>query len=89
MHKRGNDWTAAVEIWEILIESGEYTFSALEELAKYHEHQKKDIQSSFEYTSRALKALDLLNQLESYNPSYEEFHRKFSHRFERLKSKLS
>jgi uncharacterized protein YprB with RNaseH-like and TPR domain len=89
MHKRKNDWTAAAQIWEILIESGTYTFPALEELAKYYEHHTKDFIRAMEYTSRALKALDLLNQLETYNMSYTELIQRFSYRLERLKSKLS
>jgi uncharacterized protein YprB with RNaseH-like and TPR domain len=89
MHKRKNDWQTAAQIWEKLIESADFSFHALEELAKYYEHKEKDFKAALEYTSRAVKALELLNQLDSYHPSYEEFNEKFNHRFKRLKSKLS
>lgn len=89
MHKRINDWTTAVDIWERLIESADYTFPVLEELSKYYEHQKKDFKTALEFTSRALKALELLDQLDSYHPAHEEFMQRFNHRLERLKSKLS
>ena len=89
MHKRRNDWKSAVQIWETLIESGDYTFAALDELAKYYEHQKKDNRKALEYTSRALKALDLLDQLERYDLETAEHQRKFNHRRQRLVTKLS
>ena len=89
MHKRNNDWQDAIQLWEILVESPEYTFFALEELAKYYEHQKKDIQKALEYTIRALNALDLLNQLDRYDRQASEYQNKFNHRRERLSVKLS
>ncbi len=89
MHKRKNDWQTAVQIWEKLIESGEYSFFALEELAKYYEHQRKDFRVAFEFTSRAIKALDLFKQLEKYDQSIQELHQKFIYRYNRLKLKLS
>lgn len=89
MHKRKNDWTTAIQIWDELIESSDYTFFAFEELAKYYEHQRKNYTKATEYTQRALKGLDLLDQLGTYNKKYKEYKEQFNHRYNRLKIKLS
>jgi uncharacterized protein YprB with RNaseH-like and TPR domain len=89
MHKRKNDWSTAIRIWDELIETSSYTLFALEELAKYYEHQKKSYNKALEYTQRALNALDLLDQLNSYDEKYEDYKKKFTHRYDRLKLKMS
>jgi uncharacterized protein len=89
LHKRRRDWNKAVLIWETLSESGQHAFFALEELAKFHEHQRKNYQLAMTYTTRALKAFDLYIQLEKYTPDYDSIHLKFRQRYNRLKSKLA
>ena len=89
LHKRMRDWPTALQIWESLIASGKDTFFALEELAKYYEHQIKNYRQALGYTQRALNAIDLLDQLDRCSQINEEFKQRFKNRYKRLKSKLS
>ena len=86
--KRAGNWQLAVEMWQELLNTKEYLFIALEELAKYYEHQKKDYKLAFDYTDRALSNLLQLNELNPYNFQAEVF-QAFNKRKLRLKSKLT
>jgi uncharacterized protein YprB with RNaseH-like and TPR domain len=50
--RRRRDWTLAVAIWEELAGEGEP--AAIEHLAKYLEHEKKDFRQALEVTARLL-----------------------------------
>ncbi len=50
--RRQRDWTLAVAIWEELAGEGEP--AAIEHLAKYLEHEKKDFRGALEVTARLL-----------------------------------
>ncbi len=55
LRRRRNDWAGAVELWTLLAQSGDV--AALEHLAKYHEHQRKDYATALEL-ARRLSRLD-------------------------------
>ncbi len=86
--KKQKEWRQACVLWENLINHGEYAFWALEELAKTHEHVFKNHVKALEYTQRALKIYQILEQLNPYGVQ-ESWKRSFLHRMKRLKGKIS
>ncbi len=53
LRRRRGDWAGAVELWSMLAENG--NVAALEELAKYHEHRRKDYAAALALTRRLLR----------------------------------
>lgn len=52
LHRRRGEWQEAVALWERLAEAG--CAQALEHLAKYHEHTRRDHVQALEYTRRLI-----------------------------------
>lgn len=72
LHRRRNEWTEAVVLWERLAEGG--SLEALEHLAKYHEHVRHDCTEALVRTRRLI-------ELDGRNPEHR-------HREQRLLAKL-
>jgi uncharacterized protein len=53
LHKRAGRWQGAVKIWEEMAEKDADDIFALIELAKWHEHRKRDFLRAVELTTRA------------------------------------
>jgi len=85
--KKQGLWPQAVEIWQSMLESKGYILFALEELAKYNEHQVKNHEKARQYTERAIKYISIIQELET--PEFSlEFKEKFEHRLERIVKKM-
>jgi tetratricopeptide (TPR) repeat protein len=52
LQRRRGNWGAALPIWEAL--AGEGNLEALERLAKFHEHQRRDYDAAARYVERLL-----------------------------------
>lgn len=83
LHKRNNNYLAAVPLWEQA--AARRRINAYEELAKYYEHHAEDLEMALHWTQQALKYLDEMDM-----PGLEKMQWKpeFRHRLERLKRKL-
>jgi uncharacterized protein YprB with RNaseH-like and TPR domain len=81
--KRQNRYQEAEALWLQAAESG--ALEALEELAKFHEHQRGNPQIALEFTEQALSVMS------RFSPEARSAQREaaFLHRRERLRSKLS
>lgn len=86
--KKRKEWEKAVSIWQKLIGNKAYMFKALEELAKFYEHQAKNYQKALEYCEKALSYFRVFEQLNPYSLDLS-IKSNFSRRKERLRSKLS
>jgi len=86
--KKRKEWTSACQLWETLVPHREYSFLALEELAKAYEHVFRDHQKALEYAQRALKIYQIMEQLNPYQVN-SEWKMAFLRRFNRLKNKLT
>lgn len=82
--KKNNKFEAAVEIWLELLDKNFNVLVVLEELAKYYEHRKKDISTALLYCGRAIKYLDLLDELGTRHSDHISYHSSFNHRIKRL-----
>lgn len=85
--KRFKRWDQARSIWEHLLDNGAAILFACEELAKFYEHQKNIYTLAIEYVNRALKYLDLMQEIESITDG-ENIRNRFIHRLTRLECKL-
>ncbi len=85
--KKLKRWEKACAIWENLSNHPSHSLWALEELAKTHEHILKNPQQALQFTHRALKVLNTLEQLNPYTikPAVKQA---FLRRFQRLKNKI-
>lgn len=82
--KRKGDWHSAIKLWELAAENN--ALYAYEELAKYYEHQVKDLESAHRWSMRAREVLQT-----HHMPAYEFNHwqERFDHRLERLARRLA
>ena len=87
-YKRKGEWSRAVELWIQTIETFDPSqvsseerldLFAFEELAKYFEHQEKDINRAIEFTRLALELVETL--------CWTETEEKLKHRLQRLHRK--
>jgi uncharacterized protein YprB with RNaseH-like and TPR domain len=80
--KREKDWSRACALWKELLNQKEYFFFALEELAKYYEHKQGDLHQALVCTQRAIKALEVVEELNPYHPhlAFKTFFLKRMHR---------
>ena len=53
LHKRAGQWPVAVAIWEEMVRRDGRDLFALIELAKWHEHRRRDFQRALELTKQA------------------------------------
>jgi len=82
LQKRRGDMEEAVRLWEESAKRGHlYAFI---ELAKYHEHKRRDVKSAMKWTKSALKRVEKTDM-----PAYMRNHwmEEIEHRMERLKRK--
>lgn len=79
LHKKRREFEQAVELWEQA--AMENSIEALEELAKFYEHQARQVEIALNYTNRAL---ELLAEM----PFSASLQQDFFHRQQRLKDKL-
>jgi uncharacterized protein YprB with RNaseH-like and TPR domain len=87
LFKKQKFWDKAVRLWNDLIHSDNHCLFALEELAKYYEHEIGDFDSARQITNRALEYIRLMKDLDRFhiNSAVEI---KFQKRFERLYRKF-
>ncbi len=81
--KRKGEWKGAITLWEQAAQNnGLYAY---EELAKYYEHQVKDLQTALGWTQQALEILK-----HQHIPAYEyhQWQEKLDHRINRLLRRL-
>lgn len=79
-HKRQREYELAAAIWtELAGREPEVALTALEELAIYHEHRRRDPQAALEFVETALRQVD-----KSSSP-----YPRFAHRRERLRRKAA
>jgi uncharacterized protein YprB with RNaseH-like and TPR domain len=84
-YKRAERWKDAVDIWEMMIDNQLGRLFPYVELAKYYEHQEKNIVKAHQHTIDAARYLKQKRPLfKSYNEKKEEL----DHRLDRLKRKL-
>lgn len=62
-YKRTRQWLPAIELWENIISQGHIDIEPYVELAKYEEHHRRDYESAANIVSRALKLLDIADEL--------------------------
>ncbi len=88
--KRQNLWEEALSLWHDLLNRGEEILFATEELAKYYEHRKNSPQDALDYARRALKYIDLIQEISDKEKGLKEIRNRFNHRRLRLiqKSKI-
>lgn len=82
--KRNGNWAGAIELWEHAAEDKE--LYAFEELAKYYEHQARDLATALTWVLRAIMALD-----RNYQSAYEHqlWQASLNHRMDRINRKLA
>jgi len=85
--KRVQQWERAENIWMELLRAGTNVIFASEELAKYYEHRKLDLEQAKLFTERALKHLEVLNELQVMGGDLE-LQEQFIYRLNRIKRKL-
>ena len=61
--KRLGHWERAVDTWHEILRSEPGDLRAYEELAKYHEHRSRRIDTAIEMVSKALQKLDIMDAL--------------------------
>ena len=88
IYKKQKKWPQALADWQKLITVKAHLFHALEELAKYYEHIRKDYGSALEYTERAISHYRTLSELAPYSVDIQ-IRKEFSRRRKRLLKKLS
>jgi len=85
--KRQNKWPMALEIWQNFIDNGEEIMFSCEELAKYYEHKKKNIEKAIDYTKRAIDFFSIVEEIQVQKEIGEKKGR-FEYRLNRLSIKL-
>ena len=82
--KRKGEWQAAIALWEQA--AGSEELYAFEEIAKYYEHQVKDIEEAHRWT---VGAITTLNSRHFPAYQYHFWQESLSHRLERLERRLA
>ena len=85
-YKRADRWDEAVEIWETMIGNKMGGLFPYIELAKYYEHQQKDLTKAHQYT---LEASRYLRENRPIFKKYSEKKDEIEHRLDRLERKLN
>ena len=86
--RRRRHWEEAVAIWNRFLDSGKEILFATEELAKYYEHQTGDFRLAAEYVVRALKYLEISDELAGNSGGLiSETREAFRYRLKRLERK--
>ncbi|MDW7681211.1 MAG: ribonuclease H-like domain-containing protein, partial [bacterium] len=85
--KKMGEFEAAESVWKSLIKTGKLKIEAIEELAKYYEHQLKDIEGAQQIVLSALQRIDCLEQLQ-HDQVLLQSKISLHHRLQRLQRKL-
>ena len=85
--KRSGMWDQARFVWEHLLNKGTAVLFACEELAKFYEHQQNVYTMAIEYSNRAIRYLELMQEIESVTDNVD-IRNNFAYRLARLESKL-
>ena len=83
LQKRRGDLETAVRLWETA--AGQGHVYALVELAKYHEHQRRDYADAMKWTH---SALELVGTLDIPRYIYNHWMEELKHRLDRLEGKI-
>jgi len=86
--KRGGQWEEAVRLWEEGTGSDDtgHIIFALEELAKFYEHRKRDLISARETCRRAITMLEI--KAATSNVGFEQSFESFDYRLRRIEKKI-
>jgi len=83
--------TGAVHVaenaWREVLQSGYFHPLPYIEIAKIHEHKKRDYAAALEYVDKALKSIEILSEL-GINSEFQKYHMDLQHRRERLKRRI-
>jgi uncharacterized protein YprB with RNaseH-like and TPR domain len=90
-YKRGKNWEGAVAIWQELGESeGALDIFSFEEMAKFYEHQARDLRMAEAVTRRALESLSGDGYLDpSPYPDLDQAEAAFRHRLARIERRMA
>jgi uncharacterized protein len=82
-HKRQRQYERAAEVWtELTRREADYAIVALEELAIYYEHRRRDARAALNFVETAVRRLD-----QTSSPQMHQ--QRFTRRMERLRRKVS
>src|SRR4030043_644913 len=84
LYKHSNNYPAAISLWEQATSRNQ--LYAYEELAKYCEHHKQNLEEACKWT---LLALDYINSFSFLEPENVRWKNEFQHRMLRLRRKVS
>ncbi len=87
-YKRAGHRDKAADYWRRLTKSEKFNFTALEELAKYHEHMTKNYKKAMEYALKAIKNLQIMGEF-GRQIQLEDEALSLQRRVNRLKKKMS
>ena len=88
IHKKKQDFEAAVKVWEEAITCKGFSVEPYEELAKVYEHRLVNLDKARAYTVRALENLDLLVKINGRG-SYHREKEGLMRRLKRLNKRLA
>jgi hypothetical protein len=80
IYKKAHRWEEAADLWQSLVESDQYDFFAVEELAKFYEHHSREFGKARELVRKLLNGAAHLNDVERASAE---------HRLRRLLHKVS
>lgn len=87
LHKKQQNYMAAIEYWQQTLSLAGFSVEPYEELAKVYEHRIGDLQRAKGYTTKALENVHLLQQLRNEG-KYTEVKSGLLWRLNRIKRKL-
>ena len=85
-YRRSGNRAEAAEVWQGMIRRREGGVKPYVELAKYHEHARRDIPAALEAVRQAIAMMAEPSLFDS--PSVQEERNALQYRYERLKRKL-
>lgn len=83
--KRQADWSEAERLWQVLL-TAEWSLAvrALEELAKLHEHRRRDLHAAERWCRQALERLERARRAYGAAETLRAWERRFGHRLARV-----
>jgi hypothetical protein len=85
-HKRKGDWDSAVRLWNEEAYDDSHTLFALEELAKFHEHRRRDLSGAREVCRRAITMLEI--RVATTDADLTRHFEQFEYRLRRIEKKI-
>jgi len=82
--KRQGDWATAMKLWEKAADN--HALYAVEEMAKYYEHNAKDLSAARDWT---IKGISILNSQYLHAYEFHQWQDSLNHRLSRLERRLS